>query len=1275
MGVVSALDDAFRGLRAPIAKGSPSIGTAWTTNFSDRDVEKVSSLMVPDRALERPGAERRPLFEMAFGVIPSFNIGSQLGLEGWGAFAADAVLDPFNAVPLFKVGALNKVGRGGKLLRAFGRGGSRWEQGLAALADKQDDLVRTLENVKTAYTRGSQLETNSLQNAIKLLDDAGGNIGAASDRFKALAREAAATNPRVQRTADFSSEGLGFANPFGSNLPDVRTLRATQASLRKGGIEEARKFLQGEIIRKESLRRKMGDFVRAGGAGDVREMKKVAKAILKEEPSLRLKKLLGKDNMENIEDFIRVRRQGRAIGNPLHRGDYDEVVVKVRDPADPTKFIEETRLRRNLESAAQKQARNQLDGMKDPQRVLLQVRVPFSSQKYTLIGSAPGVEALGALAQRTKFVRDLALSGRGLADGAQKAARTLERKLNRPQRLAGADTMGDVMSVANKRVIGDDVPEQARSIQPIWRTFLNDMTSGRFFASLVGREFNDWSNYLADGTKVEKNQRHLRRKNVMNIIQDPQKYLKMSAKEAKVIKEGAKRTRPFGAANNLNTAGISEGTLQRHIADFELTDFAKAEGVDEDTLMMAETVQNELRELGEKALRDDLLPNLVGDGINSGYFPRITQVVKGKEDEYAKAVNGFREKASGVDKTFNPHAITRKVPFYDDLLELEKKGIVKVEKDPAKVLDAYYEGMTRSSAHRRLADRLRDTSVPVVHTMADEASRAAAAGQDVLARERAAKTGVTLGKLESDETFIPAVVRSGSEAHKAFQREYVKVTNPGVTSLAKHMGIPLKVNEPLLVHKDAARLLEIALGTDEAGKTMGTWMKLNQMAKRSLLSFSAFHMMALTESGIAALGVDFFRHLARFVRDPGGTTKRDFIEGLEVIEEGMKHGLHIGPVTDAEIGSINKFLRLEERKIPGISPAARAIGKLTGVWDRHMWDYYHNGLKAHAYQVLYERGLAKHGSSQATNVARGVAEHVNNAFGGQSFEQMLFSKRGQRYLRSFLLAPDWTLSNMRIATDVFANRFKKQEWFQRTGQWAGFPIGPADVATADVRAAFARRYALNAGLIWYGMVNLANIAFTGRPAWENPAGHKMDVVLPYQDEGGRQLFVRPGKQFREPWEFVESLFSGDPTKFFRRKASQLLGNGVAQFMGRDTFTGQPIVANDAGPLSATLQRIGYSAQNILPIGLQQATGFSRFGGPPSPGRALAGVAGLPIRSDFDRNLPLSQAPSDIPQEFADLFDDAAFRSDLGSTADQVQEAIAGGNLTRLPGNSLLPVSQ
>jgi len=328
------------------------------------------------------------------------------------------------------------------------------------------------------------------------------------------------------------------------------------------------------------------------------------------------------------------------------------------------------------------------------------------------------------------------------------------------------------------------------------------------------------------------------------------------------------------------------------------------------------------------------------------------------------------------------------------------------------------------------------------------------------------------------------------------------------------------------VHPEIYKPLKTIFDEPFTGNFLHRVETLNAVLKKLRLTASFFHHIALTESALYS-----------------GILPWSCIKGVKLLKDKrirndmLNSELQIGAISDVQRGRVRNFLKDMEvatRNIKGAHQGAKLFRKGNDLWDGALWDYYHPGLKAFTWYTSLGKVLKKHKSltpSQMKEVKRAVARFTNNAFGGQNWNALLKSAKWRQLMHLAFLAPDWTISNIKIATSAFKTK--------RGGLGAG------------VEGSLARKYWLRALPSFYFYSNLANKALSGHFMWENEKDHKWDIDTGEKDDKGRRIYTIASKQVREPIRWLTATAHEAAVK--SAPAIQLLCEGAT---GR-SVTGWP----------------------------------------------------------------------------------------------------------------------
>jgi len=370
--------------------------------------------------------------------------------------------------------------------------------------------------------------------------------------------------------------------------------------------------------------------------------------------------------------------------------------------------------------------------------------------------------------------------------------------------------------------------------------------------------------------------------------------------------------------------------------------------------------------------------------------------------------------------------------------------------------------------------------------------------------------------------------------------------------------------KPRWVHKDVAKMSDVIAG-DPFGGLAGKFPKFaraidrfNATSKVMSLGASFFHSAALTETAFAvggigakeavkAIGRGDVTGAGRAVAESGfgRAARRGFgILGLNQLSSKMgKAGLpkgmkefteaqikeaaryiNVDVVSDVRIEDLNKamdsIVSVTER-IPGGSLLGKLPKKFADAQNNALWNNFHSPMKVWAFHKKKAEMLSDprfFGMSEQ-EISRQVGRFIDDAFGGQQWEKLMVSPQMKRSLHWLMFAPDWTLSNIRVFSDLGGNSPKNI-----ARAFLGEPV-----ESEKVVGLAARQYWANAAFGFGASTALWNRALSGRWNWENPSDKVWDIATGTVDDKGREEYFKLGKQLREPLRWMtDPLSIGGP---------------------------------------------------------------------------------------------------------------------------------------------------
>lgn len=424
----------------------------------------------------------------------------------------------------------------------------------------------------------------------------------------------------------------------------------------------------------------------------------------------------------------------------------------------------------------------------------------------------------------------------------------------------------------------------------------------------------------------------------------------------------------------------------------------------------------------------------------------------------------------------------------------------------------------------------------------------------------------------------PYALPSGS---KGIPTDWVEIKKGGFKSKVVKNGEVMY--KGIHVNPEVYNVIKGLVGTKSFGihNDLTTLEKINNLQKRNNLMMSFFHHVALTET---ALGTpDVFRQAIKMGGNPLKLFQKhkanDYLAMRDVplAKEAIASGLSIEAAPDFSREAVESMLdRFEEwttkqgsklvgDKLGQMNPV-KGMNKAARQMDRFLWDYMHNNYKLVAYQTLVSKAYEKldtdslsdaNAESLMKKARQEVAQHVNDTFGGQSWELLMQSPKTIRIAQMMLLSPDWTISTARQAFSVFSG-IKHSSTFRRLkvdGE-KGSPVSSTIAKlsgidpsvhkeTAALKRQMGFKFFARIGQMYYGTMNVLNYALTswmadedderdfmerGNFMWDNETGHKLHLFIG-KGVDGRNRYVRLGKQMMEVPEMMENPLGRLTSKF------------------------------------------------------------------------------------------------------------------------------------------------
>ena len=549
---------------------------------------------------------------------------------------------------------------------------------------------------------------------------------------------------------------------------------------------------------------------------------------------------------------------------------------------------------------------------------------------------------------------------------------------------------------------------------------------------------------------------------------------------------------------------------------------------------LARTLEMHIKETGVIGEHGGVL-TMLRDNPLSGFISHIW------ESAMVQGDSGVKKFWQGSSKLGPKTQFGKERTFTEGFLEGIAAGYKPATLNVAELTRAYGESVWKAVTNKRFIDDLRKMSV-------DTDNRPAMVGihekgyDDYVAIDNYWLTKRKFTGLKDLNEHLTMRTYSGEELSR-YLMEFVPVkVHPDIGSdLNNYL-------EPSWFTKSSKRLL---------------LKRANYIAKKSLLSFTGFHHVAVGKTAL------FYMDMSHVV-DALVRPWRISNEGLELIsrqdadinlllENGMT--LSSGGAMDygRQLASAMRDWDAYMRD-SGVAKKVRGnLGKYSQWWDQALWDKFYRGSKALAGKIEYNRRLKKfereltEGKISRQEIARRVARDMNNNFGGLNLEfgtgwmgeehGRSRSKTAQDFTRFLLLAQDWTESNYKFFWQASAGSILKHGVPGRNFSVKEALFGDSTYYMAKV-------------LFFTGVAtNLINYAINGTLASDND---KRDKWSPYNTRikvpiGGKSYYIDLFGHFMEPVKLVAESFKegGNPLQKLSHKSSIPGRILLEQFTGRD----------------------------------------------------------------------------------------------------------------------------
>ena len=321
-------------------------------------------------------------------------------------------------------------------------------------------------------------------------------------------------------------------------------------------------------------------------------------------------------------------------------------------------------------------------------------------------------------------------------------------------------------------------------------------------------------------------------------------------------------------------------------------------------------------------------------------------------------------------------------------------------------------------------------------------------------------------------------------------------------------------------------------------------------------------------------------------------------ENQAAVKEWIKAGSNIEAPAESRLVESLVRAHASDSVLPKYGKKAiEGVQNVMRVFDTSLWDFFHQGSWLQAANSLYAAELRNIASTMkgASEVAQkaeafkrqqAIAAHLNDAFGIVNWRKLLQSPHATRVLNTAFLAPQWTLSNLRVITNAYEN---------------------------EMGAKLAKRWAAGAAVSWFLTTQMLNYAMTGYKhkgpngedqmmpdkngvrgphfTWDNgglpwhlagkPVGDLREHWIHIADgfgPDGRERYIQPGKAYQDAY-----MLLSDPVSFLGGKTSIPARTVMTLLTGHTPGTGYEAITPNAEPSVQWKQRAAVVAGTVVPF--------------------------------------------------------------------------------------------
>jgi len=371
----------------------------------------------------------------------------------------------------------------------------------------------------------------------------------------------------------------------------------------------------------------------------------------------------------------------------------------------------------------------------------------------------------------------------------------------------------------------------------------------------------------------------------------------------------------------------------------------------------------------------------------------------------------------------------------------------------------------------------------------------------------------------------------------------------------------LSGSDGLYVPEKIADAIEPMLARGGELSAVAKFLHVQQLTKAIELGLSFFHIKAMGITALNNMGVDgYLRTMHSDNSSPAfeAQERHHALYGLTTTKTGPEYEAYKGGHPSDIPTGFDKFTNLP--LIKQVDSFAKSITKAT-------FDVVQRKFKVADMSAKEAAWVAKHPEATEQEYAsamRSIAKEVNAAYGGLNWDVMGVSKGMRDMYRMFLLAPDWTFSNIINAKYAFQG-------------------GPAGIA--------ARMFFVKSFTTGFAMTAAMSIAIGGK--YDPSDLQNLDRVYLGIDKDGKKMYVNlffAGAP-KDLMTWVKKSISDTPiagtAEFVVNKAAPVIGS-IGHLAMNVEYGGKPIYKKTDTTAKQLADQGKYVAERVAPISLVSA---------------------------------------------------------------------------------------